>query len=196
MPLFFMAYPNQTRLQVQIAIACGMTVAEAVKNFRVSKTAINCWLNPNRLKSQREACRNWKKADPDRARQANRKWYYSNHEQAREHARRSMKKWRINSPDKAKIRDRKSYEAQYARKPEYFWEKARRYQIKKQNFPMCEIEKMMCRNYYLMARELTEQTGTKHEVDHIWPISKGGPHLPWNLQVLTAEENRKKRDKI
>jgi 5-methylcytosine-specific restriction endonuclease McrA len=61
---------------------------------------------------------------------------------------------------------------------------------------MCAIEKLMCRNYYLMARELTEQTGVNHEVDHIWPISKGGPHLPWNLQVLTQEENRKKRDKI
>jgi 5-methylcytosine-specific restriction endonuclease McrA len=61
---------------------------------------------------------------------------------------------------------------------------------------MTEIEKMMCKNYYLIARELTEQTGIKHEVDHIWPISKGGPHLPWNLQFLTKEENRKKSNKI
>ena len=35
------------------------------------------------------------------------------------------------------------------------------------------------------------ETGIKHEVDHIWPLSKGGPHLPWNLQVLTKEDGTK-----
>lgn len=107
-----------------------------------------------------------------------------------------MKQWRINNPDAAKIKDRKSYERQYAKNPEYFAEKARRRQLKRQSFPMTKIEKKMCANYYKLARELTEQTGVTHEVDHIWPISKGGPHLPWNLQVLTAEQNRKKGNKI
>lgn len=52
-------------------------------------------------------------------------------------------------------------------------------------------------NYrYQDARRLSKETGIKHEVDHIWPLSKGGPHLPWNLQVLTKEENLSKGAKI
>ena len=43
---------------------------------------------------------------------------------------------------------------------------------------------------------LTESTGVMHHVDHIVPISKKGLHHPDNLQVLTAAENCKKRDKI
>lgn len=35
-----------------------------------------------------------------------------------------------------------------------------------------------------------------YEVDHIIPVSKGGKHHEDNLQYLTAEENRKKGNKI
>jgi CRISPR/Cas system Type II protein with McrA/HNH and RuvC-like nuclease domain len=35
-----------------------------------------------------------------------------------------------------------------------------------------------------------------YEVDHIIPVSKGGPHSLTNLQYLTISENRKKSNKI
>jgi 5-methylcytosine-specific restriction endonuclease McrA len=35
-----------------------------------------------------------------------------------------------------------------------------------------------------------------YEVDHIIPISKGGPHSLSNLQYLTANENRRKNAKL
>lgn len=63
-------------------------------------------------------------------------------------------------------------------------------------YPVSTIERMMIRNYYKDAQLLTAETGIKHEVDHIIPTSRGGPHLPWNLQVLTATENKLKSDKI
>ena len=34
-----------------------------------------------------------------------------------------------------------------------------------------------------------------HDVDHIFPLSKGGVHAPWNLRVLLSSENQSKKDK-
>ena len=57
------------------------------------------------------------------------------------------------------------------------------------------------RAVYRHARLLTKETGVKHEVDHIYPIMgrdefgdhiSCGLHVPWNLQILTAENNRTK----
>jgi hypothetical protein len=57
-------------------------------------------------------------------------------------------------------------------------------------------ERRLIWNFYKEARRLTVETGIKYEVDHIMPLSKGGLHAPSNLQVITAEENRKKAAKI
>ena len=62
--------------------------------------------------------------------------------------------------------------------------------------PSSEIEKLMVLYKYEDALALSAETGVKHEVDHMIPLSKGGPHLPWNLQVLTRSENRQKYNSI
>ena len=49
---------------------------------------------------------------------------------------------------------------------------------------------------YKECARITEETGILHHVDHIYPISKGGKHHPDNLQILTATENIRKRDKL
>ena len=49
---------------------------------------------------------------------------------------------------------------------------------------------------YKRCQDLTESTGVMHHVDHIIPLSKGGEHHPNNIQILTAEENMKKGDRI
>lgn len=49
---------------------------------------------------------------------------------------------------------------------------------------------------YIECERLTKKTGIEHHVDHIMPLSLGGDHAWWNLQILTAEENLSKHNKF
>ena len=52
--------------------------------------------------------------------------------------------------------------------------------------------------YYRAAEMLTNDTGIKHEVDHIHPLQGkffSGLHVPWNLRVINFSENRSKGNK-
>lgn len=57
------------------------------------------------------------------------------------------------------------------------------------------VDRSAIKAIYAQCQAITKQTGIKHEVDHIVPlagITICGLHVPWNLQVITQAENRRK----
>ena len=60
-------------------------------------------------------------------------------------------------------------------------------------------QKLAMREMYLQAQKLTKITGERYVVDHIIPLISPdvcGLHVPWNLRVITQEENLKKSNKL
>ena len=60
-------------------------------------------------------------------------------------------------------------------------------------------QKLAMRQLYLQAMELTKLTGERYVVDHIIPLISDevcGLHVPWNLRVITQEENLRKSNKL
>ena len=60
-------------------------------------------------------------------------------------------------------------------------------------------QKQAIKNLYMQAVTLSKITGERYVVDHIIPLINPevcGLHVPWNLRVITQEENLKKSNKL
>jgi hypothetical protein len=60
----------------------------------------------------------------------------------------------------------------------------------------CQEEKQRLRDIYKLRAVLSVATGIIHHVDHMWPLSDGGPHWSGNLQVITAYDNLSKSTSV
>jgi len=67
----------------------------------------------------------------------------------------------------------------------------------KQNISKPFLSKI--KSIYVKRDKIIKSTGIAHHVDHIVPLRGKnicGLHVPWNLQIITAEENQRKSNKF
>lgn len=94
-----------------------------------------------------------------------------------------QKNWAIKHPDKCNAAGSKRRATRLQRTPKWLTEEQ-----------LEQIEK-----FYTEAKELEDITKAPYDVDHIVPLkgkTVSGLHVPWNLRVITKEENLKKHNKI
>ena len=129
--------------------------------------------------------------ESDAGKKAKRRYYEANKEQviARANAR----------PVEERTRHREKYKKQ---NPDLYkaLNSVRKRRHKNATPPwITEDQKESIKRLYLHAMHLTKITGERYVVDHIIPLINPticGLHVPWNLRVITQEENLLKSNKL
>ena len=105
------------------------------------------------------------------------------------------KAWNKANPEKTLAAGRKSYAKDPSKAAARY---AKRRANKKQATPAW-VDTKELQKFYLEARLKTLESEFAWEVDHIVPlngVNVCGLHVPWNLQVIPAVDNRRKQNRL
>lgn len=103
-------------------------------------------------------------------------------------------KWGRENPDKIRAKQQR-YHAQHPWIRPYHCMKRRMAKAKASPAWLTRAHKREILAFYIAAQEASKTTKVPHHVDHIIPIRGRkvcGLHVPWNLRIITAEENLRK----
>jgi hypothetical protein len=183
--------------------------ADPLNALKSRKWAAN-WRKNNPQKAK-ESCAAWVKRNPEKAKAKQILWKSRNREKVSEAARKKYQNQKLSNPDAMREKSRLSAIRWRANNPELSKQRMREWQIKNAAKTVAYTQKRDAQRkasipadcwesivdgLYEIAERISRCTGIAHQVDHIWPISKGGSHCHRNLQVIPASLNRKKSARL
>ena len=162
------------------------------------------WAKNNREKCA-EKLRRWRAKNKQRSRDCNRAYYKAN----RQKRIRSVIEWQKRNPE-SKLVCNSVYRARNQEKLKEWRRRNRgavaemsreRESTKSMATPkwLSKEHKLCMKSFYELSNRVGLCIGVKHNVDHVMPLKSSilcGLHVPWNLQVLPARINAKKKNKI
>lgn len=149
-----------------------------LKNRELIKERHAKWRESNREHIRKKSSE-WYAANKDHRLAKAAKWSLKNEERHRD----LKKRWRVSNRSRANALTAEYRATKSSATPPW----------------LSAIDRAQIQEIYDIALARTVQTGVEHHVDHIHPLQGdgfNGLHVPWNLRVITAYENRSKLNKL
>lgn len=141
-------------------------------------------------------CKKWRDANKEKVR--NKKKLYAKTESYKEKARIRSARWRIKNREQAVLATKRWNDEN----PTRVLVNMKKYRLAKlRRCPrwLPEEKHEVIAALYATAREMSVATGTKYEVDHVYPLRGklvSGLHVPLNLRIVLRFKNRSKHNRF
>jgi hypothetical protein len=165
------------------------------KNSHVAERNV---INRQCVECAKEISKSWVNQNRQRYNEIQKKFYSNNKDEVK--AKNTI--WREKNKDKF-LQMLKNYKSinkeKYDSYNREYWSKRNAAKLQRTPLWLTQNDQWMIKEIYELALLRSKVTGIKWEVDHIIPLQGkmvSGLHVPLNLQVISATENRSKSNKF
>ena len=162
----------------------GLSYAEIGRQLGRPRQTMSLWLDPVQRDKMHQAATKWNSENKERVRANNTRYQAEfEHGIANKYVNNAGRRLlKLNTPEFVFF-DNEWHEV----------DRRETYKVFK-DYLLPPTERKAIQELYLEAQHQSETTGVEHHVDHIWPLSVGGEHRMFNLQILPATENLSKNN--
>ena len=163
---------------------------EANKEKVRAYSKVYYWANKEKVIANASA---YKEANKDRTKVTMKAYHEANKDKIKV----TMKAWREANKEKVAA-NKKAWAVANADKvtADVSRRRARKLKLIPKHLKNCPVEKQRVLDIFKLRSLISKATGIEHHVDHMWPLSDGGPHWSGNLQIITAYENISKHASV